>query len=476
MTEGDRIAPSRGALQRWHDEYSRMGGFYLIWAGQLVSLLGTTMAQFAFVIHSWASGGHATTVVGLLLAGFLPRMLLSPLAGTLVDRWPKKTVLQLSDLGGMLALCALAAVYFLGHLAIWQIYVALALAGVAEAFQYPAFSAAVPLLVPRDGLQRANGLMATAQSITSIGGPVFAGVLIATGGLGSILVLDVISYAVAVLTILAIPIRDAAAADTADEDEKSGGGERTSLWGETTAGLRYILTTPSLRSLTGVILVANISAVFGFAVLAPMILARSGNDEASWAVVSVCTGIGGVVGGLLMSLLKAPRSRIRVLLLGTAGVGLIGQAAMAAGRGLFAWCAAELVCAALLPIVNAMETMQLQAKVPAAMQGRVFGASIFLSQCVAPVVFLVSGPLADHVFEPQAAAGNGIVGLLAPLLGHGRGTGMAAMLFLAGIGTFAVGLAGLALPSLRDIDTLMPDLPEPKPHALAEPIPLGGHE
>lgn len=475
MTEGDRTAPSRGVLQRWHDEYSRMGGFYLIWAGQLASLLGTTMAQFAFVIHSWASGGHATTVVGLLLAGFVPRMLLSPLAGTLVDRWPKKTVLQLSDIGGMLALGALAAVYFLGHLEIWQIYVALALAGVAEAFQYPAFSAAVPLLVPRDGLQRANGLMATAQSITSIGGPVFAGVLIATGGLGSILVLDVVSYAAAVITIVAIPIRDAAA--DAGEASTAGGERKSSLWGETGAGLRYILTTPSLRSLTGVMLVANVSAVFGFAVLAPMILARSGNDEASWAIVSVCTGIGGVAGGLLMSLLKAPRSRMRVLLLGTAGVGLIGQVAMAAGRGLPAWCAAELVCAALLPIVNAMETMQLQAKVPAALQGRVFGASIFLSQCVIPLVFLVSGPLADHVFEPQAAAGSGIVGVLAPLLGHGRGTGMAAMLFLAGIMTFAVGLAGLAVPSLRDIDTLMPDLPEEKAQEpAAEPIPLGAHE
>ncbi|HTJ70951.1 MAG TPA: MFS transporter [Actinospica sp.] len=472
MTEGDRTAPSRGALQRWNDEYSRMGGFYLIWVGQLASLLGTTMAQFAFVIHSWASGGHATTVVGLLLAGFLPRMLLSPLAGTLVDRWPKKTVLQLSDLGGMLALGALAAVYFLGHLAIWQIYVALALAGVAEAFQYPAFSAAVPLLVPRDGLQRANGLMATAQSITSIGGPVFAGVLIATGGLGSILVLDVVSYAIAVLTIVAIPIRDAVTAEKAEKTEKS------SLWGETGAGLRYILTTPSLRSLTGVILVANISAVFGFAVLAPMILARSDNDEAAWAIVSVCTGIGGVVGGLLMSLLKAPRSRMRVLLLGTAGVGLIGQVAMGAGRDLPAWCAAELVCAALLPIVNAMETIQMQAKVPAALQGRVFGASIFLSQCVAPLVFLVSGPLADHVFEPQAASGTGIVGLLAPLIGHGRGTGMAAMLFLAGLMTFVVGLAGLAVPSLRDIDTLMPDLPEERAQEpAAEPmVPLGGHE
>jgi MFS family permease len=472
MIEGDRTAPPRGVLQRWHDEYSRMGGFYLIWVGQLASLLGTTMAQFAFVIHSWSSGGHATTVVGLLLAGFVPRMLLSPLAGTLVDRWRKKTVLQLSDLGGMLALGALAAVYFLGQLAIWQVYVALALAGIAGAFQYPAFNAAVPLLVPRDGLQRANGLMAAARSITSIGGPVFAGVLIATGGLGSILVLDVISYAVAVLTILVIPIRDAAGA----ADDEGSGRNRDSLWSSTGAGLRYILTTPSLRSLTGVILIANISAVFGFAVLAPMVLARSGNDEASWAIVSVCTGIGGVVGGLLMSLLKAPRSRMTVMLLGTAGVGLIGQMGMAAGRGLLVWCAAELVCAALLPIVNAMETMQLQAKVPPAMQGRVFGASMFLSQCVVPVVFLVSGPLADHVFEPQAAAGSGIVGLLAPLLGHGRGTGMAAMLFLAGVGTLAVGLAGLAVPSLRDIDTLMPDLPEVKAEAPAEPIPLGGHE
>lgn len=428
-----------------------MSGFNIIWLGQLVTLLGTGMLKFSLVVHAWTDGGRATTVVGLFLAAFLPKMLLSPIAGTLVDRWPKKAVLQLSDLGGMLAIGALTAVYFLGHLQIWHIYAALVVAGVAESFQYPAFSAAVPILVPRDKLQRASGMMATAQSITEIGGPTLAGVLLGTVGLGAVLGADTATFAVAVGTILAVRVNDPRPA--AGE-----AGGKLALWGGSVEGLRYIVATPSLRSLTGVFLVANISAVFGFAVLPLMILARSGNDSATWAIVSVCTGIGGIAGGLVMTAAKTPRNRAVVMLLAMAATGLVGQMIMATGRDLPAWCAAELICATLLPIVNGMLMMQLQTKVPPSLQGRVFGSSMFASQCLVPLVFIAVGPLADHVFTPQAAAGSGIVNWLSPLLGHGSGTGMAAMLFIAGAGTTLVGLAGLAAPSLRRIDILMPDL------------------
>lgn len=451
MTVAEERGGAGGIVGRCRASFAGMSAFNVIWAGQLVTLLGTGMMKFALVVHTWTDGGRATTVVGLFLAAFLPKMLLSPIAGTLVDRWPKKAVLQLSDLGGMLAIGALTAVYFAGHLQIWQIYLALAVAGVAESFQYPAFSAAVPILVPRDKLQRASGMMATAQSITEIGGPSLAGVLLGTAGLGAVLGADTATFAVAVATILAVAVKD----PRRQEQEEVG---KLSLWGGSAEGLRYIATTPSLRSLTLVFLVANISAVFGFAVLPMMILARSGNDSATWAIVSVCTGVGGIAGGLVMTAFKTPRNRAVVMLLAMAGTGLVGQMVMATGRDLPAWCAAELVCATLLPIVNGMLMMQLQTKVPPSLQGRVFGSSMFASQCLVPLVFIAVGPLADHVFAPQAAAGSGIVGLLSPLLGHGAGTGMAAMLFLAGAGTLVVGLAGLAAPSLRRIDQLMPDL------------------
>lgn len=441
--------------------FSGMGGFCLIWAGQLVTLLGTGMVKFAFIVRAWSAGEHATTVVGLFLAAFLPKMLVSPVAGALVDRWSKKVVMQMTDLGGLVAIGALSAIYFLGHLQLWHIYVALALAAVAEAFQYPAFSASIPLLVPREKLQRASGMMSTAQSITEIGSPSLAGILIGTVGLGSMLVVDTASFAVAIATIVAVAVAD---------DRTAADRGPVALWSGSAEGLRYLWDTRSLRALTMVFLVANVSAVFGFAVLPSMILARSGNDSATWAVVSVCTGIGGILGGLAMAALKTPRSRIRVLLLAMTGTGLVGQSLMATGRNLPLWCAAELGGAVLLPIVNGMLMTMLQTKVPRRLRGRVFGSSMFLAQCAVPLAFLLSGPLADHVFEPAARTGSGIPGLLAPLIGRGPGTGMAAMLFLAGIGTAAVAVAALGVRSLRNIDTLIPDLgPDADPSDQTDP-------
>jgi hypothetical protein len=75
-----------------------------------------------------------------------------------------------------------------------------------------------------------------------------------------------------------------------------------------------------------------------------------------------------------------------------------------------------------------------------------------------PVATVLAGPLADHVFEPQAAAHRGLVGLLAPIVGTGRGSGMAAMLFVAGLLGAAAALIGLASTAVRQLDSRIPDL------------------
>jgi MFS transporter, DHA3 family, macrolide efflux protein len=443
---------ARSALGRRLDAFQGMGGFSVIWFGQLVTLLGTEMVKYAFVVHTWAAGGQATSVVGLLLAAFLPQLLLSPMAGVLVDRWPKKTVLLLTDLGGLIAFGALAADYYAGDLRTWHVYLALVLSGAAGSFQYPAFSASIPLLVPREKLQKATGMMSAAQTGTAIGGPALAGVVFALDGLGPVLVADVASFVVALAAILVVAVPD-----NREPVAERGG---IKLWSETAEGIRYVFQTPSIRALTLIFTVMNISIIFGYAVLPAMILARSHNDAAPYAVVSVCVGLGGLLGGVALSSLRTPASRVRVMLLAMAGVGLIDQVGLGAGRSLPSWCVAEFLGSMLLPVASAMLTQMMQTKIPPAMQGRAFGSSLFLSQGAAPITMIAAGPLADHYFEPAARTGSGFVGFLAPLVGRGPGTGMACMLVIAGVITAAISLSGFGFRSLRDIDTLMPDIAE----------------
>ncbi|MFF2520959.1 MFS transporter [Streptomyces liangshanensis] len=432
----------------------------LVWSGQAVSLVGSAAVRFAFIVEVWSSGERATAVTLLSLCAMLPQAVFSPIAGAIVDRMPKRTALQLADAGGLVVVGSLALLHYLGALQSWQIYPATVLLGVCAAFQFPALSSAVPLLVRKDQLGRANGLLAGAKSAAGIGGPALGGLLVALFGIGPTLLVDVASYAFALVGIRLVRLKG----DVVVQDP--GGAPRRRITADAVEGLRYLFRVPSLRDLIVNFCLVNLVMVFGFALISPMVLLRA--DTGALAAVNSAIGIGGVAGALLMAAWGGPRNRGRGMMLGVVGMCLSGLVAMGLAGGVAGWCVAILIGALLMTTVNASMQAIVQTKVPHAWQGRVFGAVMFLSQISVPVAMAVSGPLADHVFEPAAADGSGIFTVLGPLVGDGPGSGMAAMLFLAGVGGTAIALWGLAGRSIRDIDVLLldhdapgaPDAPE----------------
>ncbi|MET9430475.1 MULTISPECIES: MFS transporter [unclassified Streptomyces] len=428
-----------------------MGGFSVIWAGQVVSLVGNSVLRFAFVIEAWSAGERATAVTLLSLCALLPQVVLSPVAGALIDRSSKRTALQLADGGGLVVVAALCAVHFAGGgLQAWQVYPAVALLGVSAAFQFPAMASAVPMLVRGDQLQRANGMLASAKSTAEVGGPALGGVLVALSGVGVVLVVDVASFVLALVTIRVVRF--------AGDARKTGAATgRKRILRDAVAGLRHLFRQPSLRDLMLTFCVVNLVMVFGFAAVQPMVLARTGNDAAALAAVNTAIGVGGVAGGLLMATWGGPRDRGRGMMLGIIGMCLTSQVAMALVDGVVGWCAAIFAGALLMPLINGAMHSLVQTKVEPEWHGRVFGAVMFLSQLSVPIATGVSGPLADTVFEPQASAGTGLFAVLGPVLGDGPGSGMAAMLLIAGLLGIAVALWGLARRSVRDIDVLLPD-------------------
>lgn len=449
-TAGAEVGANGSRGRDWFSRFEGMGPFTLLWSGHVVTLIGTSILKFAFIIRAWTSGGQATEVVLLSLCAMLPRMLLSPTAGALVDRWNRRTALQMADLCGLLVIGGLSTVYFAGDLQLWHIYLAVALAGCAEAFQYPALLSTVPHLVGKDQLQRANGMLATAKSTADIGGPALGGLLVAVASLGPILVLDVVSFAVALAVVRVVPIPT-----TASPGPKKARGK---LFDDSLEGLRYIFARPSLRGLVVVFFTVNLTAVLGFAVLQPMILARTDDDSASLASVVVCIGIGGVAGGSLLAAWGGPTNKVRGMMLGVMGMSLFAQIITSIVRFVPGWMVAAALGAAMLPMINGSVQAVIQSKVSPDKQGRVFGGLLFCAQIAAPLAMALAGPLADHVFEPQAESGSGLAGLFAPLLGDGPGSGMATMLLLAGLLSAAAAAFGLLSRPIRDIDELMPDI------------------
>jgi DHA3 family macrolide efflux protein-like MFS transporter len=120
------------------NRFSGMLGFGVVWVGQVLSLLGSSMTSFALTIWAWQLTGRATALALVGFCAFFPLVALSPIAGALVDRWNRKTVMILSDLAAGLATIAIFILLKLGILEIWHVYVAAAFSGAFQAFQFPA--------------------------------------------------------------------------------------------------------------------------------------------------------------------------------------------------------------------------------------------------------------------------------------------------------------------------------------------------
>ncbi|MGH3750369.1 MAG: MFS transporter, partial [Micromonosporaceae bacterium] len=313
-----------------------MGGFALIWAGQIASLVGNSVLRFAFIIEAWAAGHRATAVTMLALCALLPQVLVSPVAGALIDRYSKRAAMQLADAGGLVVVGLLCAVHFAGTgLQTWHIYPAVALLGVTAAFQYPAMASAVPMLVRKDQLQRANGLLASVKTSAEVFGPALGGVLIALSGIGFILLLDVASFLLALAAIRAVRFHG--------DEHRRETPVRKKIIAEALEGLGYLFRQRSLRDLILTDSAVNLVMVFGFAAVQPMVLARTGNDTAALASVNTAIGVGGIAGGLLMAAWGGPRHRSRGMLFGILGMCLSAQVAMALSGGVVGWCVAILI-------------------------------------------------------------------------------------------------------------------------------------
>lgn len=167
-------------------ETKGLRGFILIWVGQVFSMVGSQMTHFAMGIWAWQETGLATPLALVGLFSFTPLVVFSPFAGVLVDRWNRKWVMALSDIGAGLVTLAIFILMLTGTLEIWHLYITGFVGGIFGAFQWPAYSAAITLMVPKKHYARTSGLISMAGSGVGIIAPILAGFLIPTIGITGI--------------------------------------------------------------------------------------------------------------------------------------------------------------------------------------------------------------------------------------------------------------------------------------------------
>ena len=388
-----------------------MRSFTILWLGQILSLIGSAMTWFAFTIWAWEMTGKASALATISFFAFLPTVLFSPIAGAFVDRWNRKLVMLLSDLATALGTLTVFLIYTFGDLQIWHIYAISILAGFFTAFQYPAYSAAVTTMLSKEDYARAEGMLGSARALSGILAPIFAAALLGVVGLSGIMLIDLATFLFAFGTLLVIHIPQ-------PEQTETGLQSKGSLWQEIQFGFRYINEKQSLRALTILFMVAGVFLAIGATLMAPLVLSRTGNNESALATVQSTGAVGGIVGGVILSLWGGTKKRIHIVLTGGMGACLLGIVWLGLGRAVLFWAIGSFFFAFFEPFVEGGNLAIWQTKVPADVQGRVFSARHLLVQVPYLFGILTAGYLAEGLAIPIVLMGAGVSGALVFALGY----------------------------------------------------------
>ncbi|MFP3853097.1 MAG: MFS transporter [Anaerolineales bacterium] len=429
-----------------------MRAFYVLWAGQFVSIFATRMTRFAITLWAWDLTGTATGLVLVAAVTYLPNLIFSPFTGALVDRWDRKLTLALSDAGAALSTVVLFYLFLSGQAQIWHLYLTGFITGAFGTFQYPAYSAVVTTMVPKEHYSRANGMRSVVGSASGILAPLLAGAMLAVVEIPVILIIDLVTFVFALGTLLLIHIPQPAVS----EEGQAG---RGSLWQEVTHGFRYILDRESLTAIFIFFTAANIFAAFGFPMMSPTILAKTGDDSVILGLVQSAGSVGFLAGGVLMSVWAGSRRRIHLVNSGFILWGILGAMVFGPAWSLPLWLIGSFFMSVFNPIINSAYIAILQSKVAPDLQGRVFALEEMISTASFPIGQVVAGVLADQYLEPAMAPQGSLAPLLGPIFGTGEGAGMGLMIGIGGLLALLTGIAGFLIPSIRYIETRLPDHP-----------------
>ena len=395
--------------------------FYLLWVTQSMSQLGSTMTGFALTLWLYEKTGSALSTAMLTICTYLPYVLMSIFAGAITDRFDKKKTMLACDTFAAACTVLVLVLYKTDLLCVWHLYAINGVSGLMNTVQQPASEVAYTLVVRKEQYQRISGLQSLSRSLISIGSPLMAAAVYGAAGLGAVIILDLVSFSVAFMTLAcAIQIPAVRAGTETEENVLMLAGGGLQFLKENLLILHVILF------MAGVNLIAS---AFD-AVLPALVIPRCGNSVLG--IVTSCSGIAMVLGSLLVTVMKKPRDRVRVIyqtMLFSLG---IENFVLALTRNPVWWCAGQVVGWILVPVMSANENVIIRNSVPVDLQGRVYACRNTLQFFTIPIGLALGGFLVDEICEPFMAV-QPSSSLPSLLFGSGKGSGAALMMFVLGI-------------------------------------------
>ncbi|MCX4750207.1 amino acid adenylation domain-containing protein [Kitasatospora sp. NBC_01287] len=438
----DRAAvPGQGSEVR-----PSMGRFLTVAAGQQISMIGSALTEFALPIWIYLHTGSLAQFGLMAVCALVPGILAAPLAGAVVDRGDRRRIMLYGDLAAGATQAVMFTLAFTRSLQVWHVYPLIAALSLALTFQRFAWGSAVPQLVPKRYLGRANGVVQMAFGFAQFLVPLFAVGLLAAVGLRGILAFDVTSYlcAVGVVAFVRFP-------------RTMAWRRRESVAAEIRAGFHRSLGSRQFRAMLVFFAVLNVFLSPLFLLTTPLVLSFDKLAATGW--VAMGGGLGATVGGLTLLVWGGPRRhRLRGVLLAT--LALACAAALTGLRASLPVVAfGAFGMAAGLALVNGIYATIIQTKIPQRFHGRVIAVNTMVAWSTLPIGFAVVAPFGPKLLQPLVERHGALAGTVGRVIGTGAGRGIGLLYLCFGLAMALLALVCLRVPVLARFDREVPDAP-----------------
>ena len=422
-----------------------MKNFYKLWLGELISNIGSGMTAFALSVYVYEKTGSVSYISLITLLSFMPSIILSPIGGLLADRYDRRLLMIIGDLFSGLGLIYILWNIQAGEKSIVPIFLGITFSSIFTSLLEPSYRATLTDILEEENYAKASGLIQVAGSAKYLISPVIAGMILSVADIRVILLLDILTFITTCLMIFLVRKSMNSEMQNYKKDSFKGLLE----------GLFIIKENRGVYSL--VIIMFFVCFFMGFIqiLIRPMILALSSVKTAGM-MESLCAA-GLLIGSLWIGIAGIKKNYSKILAVACFFCGIF-MSMTGVNENLNIIGISTFLFFSTLPFMNSCADVLVRVSIPNELQGRVWGLISLITQMGTVVAYIISGIMADYVFEPMFNKNGILVENIGIIIGTGKGRGIGFMLILSGIGMLIMAIVIWKNGEIREVSEKCVDL------------------
>ncbi len=422
-----------------------MKNFYKLWLGELISNIGSGMTAFALSVYVYEKTGSVSYISLITLLSFMPSIILSPIGGLLADRYDRRLLMIIGDLFSGLGLIYILWNIQAGEKNIVPIFLGITFSSIFTSLLEPSYRATLTDILDEENYAKASGLIQAAGSAKYLISPVIAGMILSVADIRVILLLDILTFITTCLMIFLVRKSMNSEMQNYKKDSFKGLLE----------GLFIIKENRGVYSL--VIIMFFVCFFMGFIqiLIRPMILALSSVKTAGM-MESLCAA-GLLIGSLWIGIAGIKKNYSKILAVACFFCGIF-MSMTGVNENLAIIGISTFLFFSTLPFMNSCADVLVRVSVPNELQGRVWGLISLITQMGTVTAYIISGVMADYIFEPMFNKNGILVENIGMIIGTGKGRGIGFMLILSGIGMLIMAIVIWKNGEIREVSEKCVDL------------------